>query len=515
MANHLNRRQFIAGAAAGGPLLAAAAARPGPYIGAAREFLDTMIDKGTDRYGSKNTPMFCLCLDPEKHMPAKAPEKVDWEYRRSFEYLFRDYGYYWKSHLHSANLIYDQGAIRALYLLSDVDRNPKYARAADAYVDFFLNHMVSEQTGHFGWGEHIFYNVFTDYMIGGAFTVRNNRNFSFNHELDRWTTIYDLTWPKSRDKTLAEIEAIYQYKIHDYDTYINNRHSDYFEGRHTADTLTFVKHSGLFVHAFTFAYVQTQDPKYRDWAIKMAGLFWGYRDPGTNLVRGCVQRKDEAVAPEELALLAQFLLRAHQWHPEEIYLERACAYLRGYQKYFKADDQGHYRASVGPDGVDRKPGQFSQYWEGPLRMAKAAALAYSLSRDPMLLELSDDIVMHVMPEMKFDTVIQRSLVSDEVEARGVAISTLLDLYEITADRKYLAKAKELADDAIRRYLYRGLFVSTMQLYPEGDKSVHIKVYDGRTAAGLLAQNFIRLQRHSDDTDAGRFHKADKLDRTYD
>ena len=123
--------------------------------------------------------------------------------------------------------------------------------------------------------------------------------------------------------------------------------------------------------------------------------------------------------------------------------------------------------------------------------------------------------MHVMPEMKFDTVIQRSLVSDEVEARGVAVSTLLDLYEITADRKYLAKAEELADDAIRRYLYRGLFVSTMQLYPEGDKSVHIKVYDGRTAAGLLAQNLIRLQRHSDDTDAGRFQKADKLDRVYD
>src|SRR5581483_8091380 len=97
-------------------------------------------------------------------------------------------------------------------------------------------------------------------------------------------------------KTLAEIDAIYEYKIHDPETFLNNRHSDYYAGRVTSDTLTFVKHSGLFAHAFTFAHVQTGEPKYLAWARKAADLFWGYRDPRTNLVRGCVQRKDEPVA---------------------------------------------------------------------------------------------------------------------------------------------------------------------------------------------------------------------------
>ena len=91
-----------------------------------------MITKGTDRFGRKQTPVFCLALDPETYTPPKAPEKVDWEYRRDFEHLYRDFGYYWKSHLHSSNLIYDQGTIRALYAATEASGDAKYARAADA-----------------------------------------------------------------------------------------------------------------------------------------------------------------------------------------------------------------------------------------------------------------------------------------------------------------------------------------------------------------------------------------------
>src|SRR5581483_2360443 len=105
----------------------------------------------------------------------------------------------------------------------------------------------------------------------------------------------DLTRGQSAHKTRTELDSIYEYKIHDPQTLINNRPSAYYSGRQTHDTLTFVKHSGLFVHAFTFAYSKTKEPKYRDWAMKATDLFWGYRDPNTNLVRSCVQRKDEPV----------------------------------------------------------------------------------------------------------------------------------------------------------------------------------------------------------------------------
>ena len=136
---NLGRRELLGAALAGGalPFTAAAAETKGRFLDSARQFLDTLTEKGTDRYGKKHTPLFCLSLDPETHAPPKPPEKVDMQYARSFEYLFRDYGYYWKSHLHSAGPIYDQGTIRALYAMSDATGGPKYRRAADAFLDFF------------------------------------------------------------------------------------------------------------------------------------------------------------------------------------------------------------------------------------------------------------------------------------------------------------------------------------------------------------------------------------------
>jgi len=50
--------------------------------------------------------------------------------RRNFEHLYRDFGYYWKSHLHSSDLIYDQGTIRALHAATEATGDKKYARAA-------------------------------------------------------------------------------------------------------------------------------------------------------------------------------------------------------------------------------------------------------------------------------------------------------------------------------------------------------------------------------------------------
>jgi hypothetical protein len=487
------------------------------YLAAVVEFLGTLIEKGTDRYGKKHTPLLCLALDPETYSPPKPPRKVDREYAINFEYLNRDFGYYWQSHMHGSDLIYDQGTIRALYAATEVTGDAKYGKAADAYLDFFLENMVSEQTGIFGWGEHIFWNVYLDHLIGGCFRTSGRHSFFYGHELEQWTTIYDVLWDKDPEKTRVEIEAIYDYKVHDYDTFICNRHSDYYSGR-CADLLTFIKHTGLFTHAFAFLNSKTGDPKYLGWAKKMSDVFWNIRDPKTNLIRGCVERnepQDQFVTASGLALLALFLMRAYQWSPDDGMLDKAHAYLKAYDKYCRADDEGNFRAAVRTDGVDTKPGEFETYSEGPIRIAKAAALAYSLTRDSAMLGLADAVVGNLTPEMTFDTLVERSLISDEVEARAGGLSAAIDLYEITGEPKYLAKARALADDAISRFMYKGLFVSTMKLYPEGDTSARTRVYDARTGAGWLALNLIRLQRDLDATDAGTFRKFDALERIYD
>ena len=130
-------------------------------------------------------------------------------------------------------------------------------------------------------------------------------------------------------------------------------------------------------------------------------------------------------------------------------------------------------------------------------MAKAAVLAHSLTGNQSALELATLIVDNLTPDMAFKTVIIRSLISDEVESRTCSISTALDLYEVTGNQQHLRKAQLLADDAIRKFQYRGLYVSSMQLFPEGDKTVRTKVYDGRSGAGWLALNLVRLQRDTE------------------
>ena len=485
------------------------------YLSAAREFLETLIDKGTDRYGKKETPVFCLSLDPETYSPPLPPEKIDRKYAIEFEKLYREFGHYWKSHIHGSNLIYDQGTIRALYGLTGVTGEPQFAKAADAYLDFFFENMVSEQTGIFGWGEHIFYNVYLDHIIGGCFRQAGWHQYFYGHELERWTTIYDVMWEKNPEKTQTEIDAIYDYKIHDPELFVCNRHSDYFGGR-TDDVYTFIKHTGLFVHAFAFAYSKTGEEKYLNWAKRMSDVFWNIRNPETNLLRGCVQRDEEVSTNSSgMAQIALFLMRAYQWMPEPSLLEKAHAYMKAYYKYFKADDKGNFRADVHLDGTDLKPGEFAEYWEGPIRMAKSAILAYSLTGDEDMLELAKIVVDDITPDTLFDTDIERSLISDEVEVRGFTLSTTIDLYEITGDAKYLAKAQALADDAIARYLYKGLFVSSIKIMRDGQIASRSKVYDARSGAGWLALNMIRLQRDSDATQAGTFEKFSELEKIYD
>ena len=68
MTSDVNRRRFLA-ATLSLPLLGPAKAPEGPYFTGARQFLDTMITKGVDRFGRTPTPVFCLALDPETYTP--------------------------------------------------------------------------------------------------------------------------------------------------------------------------------------------------------------------------------------------------------------------------------------------------------------------------------------------------------------------------------------------------------------------------------------------------------------
>jgi hypothetical protein len=95
---------------------------------------------------------------------------------------------------------------------------------------------------------------------------------------------HDLFWSE-RGETLAEIDAV-QYKIHDPQTFIGNRHSDYYSVALPAAAAVH-QTLGLFARV-AFAYAKTHDGKYLE-GQKAADLFWGYRDQRTNLCGASAQ----------------------------------------------------------------------------------------------------------------------------------------------------------------------------------------------------------------------------------
>jgi len=110
------------------------------------------------------------------------------------------------------------------------------------------------------------------------------------------------------------------------------------------------------------------------------------------------------------------------------------------RKIFQDLRKGVYKEEVSTDGTDRKPGKLAPVWEAPIRIAKAAALAHSITRDADFWRWRDGIMARVTQEMTVASVVQRSLVSDELEARSCAVSAAIDLYELTADRKHRQSA---------------------------------------------------------------------------
>ena len=124
------------------------------------ECLDTLTEYGTDRYGPERTAMLMSILDPATR---KSPENP----------LFLDtFAYYEEGRAHrramrGSNFWYDQATIRVMYRVSQITGNPKYAAAADAYIDAVFKHAVKDN-GLLVWGTHIFYDAYTDRPAGDA-----------------------------------------------------------------------------------------------------------------------------------------------------------------------------------------------------------------------------------------------------------------------------------------------------------------------------------------------------------
>ncbi|TVS14777.1 MAG: hypothetical protein EA424_18235 [Planctomycetaceae bacterium] len=340
------------------------------FLVAVRAFADAMIEHGRDRYGSVHSPMYAADLDletrqlPERRPPA--PPGAD------------DYGTQRYS-FGGSNLMWDILTLRAQYLLSEVTGQASYARAADDYLRFFVDHCPSSTTGLFPWGQHAFWKLRTEddprRLDDQRWRWYGEAGGGGAHEFESFTP----PWREMRKfgpETILEFaQGVFDWHIKCEKTFFFNRHGVLYDRRNpdqrppfpppigTRD-MAWERHAGLYMYTFAFAYQQTGEARYLEWARGLSDLYWNVRDPETDKTWPSIwMDADGGLIPDPrhttrnvLSQQPYWKLKAYRLAPEaeqaRVLRDRALAYLRAYCRTIDAATGQRTWNSANAQGVE-------------------------------------------------------------------------------------------------------------------------------------------------------------------
>ena len=445
--------------------------------------LETIIEKGTDRYGRIHTPLFMDIIDvytlnaPEK--PAVLDDRIRTE----------DRPHHGRRTAGGSNLWLDQPTLKTMYLYSEISGDPKYAQGADAYIDYVLKNCV-KSNGMIYWGSHSYWNGYTESLGGdGA------------HEtlikLADWENMYRIN-PQAVKK---EIDGFWKYHVQDKETGRTNRHDSPGSG-------DFAFSSGSFIIGFCFMYSITREQHYLDKAHILTEWHYSHRSKETGLIpespwgaeqgeKGNLYWNGEHMFTQVTGCYAAQLLRSFELTGDPVFRDRAIEYIKAYEKYgwdekarnyyamirfrdgkpvvaFDASRAAHERPFT-PIGYVNVWRTIMYTFEFPLVAAQASVYAYELSdkgngrHDPELLTIAKhwaevieknlppkqgrrfkDLMEIAMPELK-------KTGGTYAENYGRAISFFVQIYRATNDKHYLDVAESLAKEAVEKLYVNGLF----------------------------------------------------------
>ncbi|MCC6588951.1 MAG: hypothetical protein IT168_19800 [Bryobacterales bacterium] len=245
------------------PALLAAAEPADKYLSAARAFVDTLIEKGTDRYGAVHSPLFASMLDLDTMSLPGA--KLD-------ELLADVRGRQVRAIGHGlpeppagirpgdrapigANLEHDIMLLRSMYVLSEITGDARYSKHADAALRFWLMNCQSPATGLMASGEHMSWDFHHEKAYGDV------------HEVYRRFPFFENLYAIDPFRTLRIADGMWLAQIGNKKHGDFSRHaqwSEYNAGTGGAPDMGFPRHSGFYVWTYANAYAQSRDPKYID-----------------------------------------------------------------------------------------------------------------------------------------------------------------------------------------------------------------------------------------------------------
>lgn len=360
------------------------------FVALMRQHYDRVMAVGTDNYGSNTSGLWLASVDIHK---GGQPENPDPKVKRAYRQIHAPRG---------SNLYWDQPYVVAAVHLSRLTGDPRYQAAAERYVRDFLARCVSDKNGLFLWGNHLYYDVFTDKIVGFS---------GSHHEARPLSCAWKLFWGISPEKTERCIRSIGIQHVKDPQTGLFCRHASVTATEPPSGgdkgTHPFLESGGIIVESLGWLYAQTgrKDESLKERALRVARYSYSQRDEKTGLLRNqpVVKRWDYYASTTEVGLWAGCLLRSAEYTGAEEFRAMArdamAAYLR--YGYDAKAERFHGQLNVA-DGTPRKPerkdgageatiyqpGEYADLWEPlfpthnyPMSMAEACLTLWEQTRD--------------------------------------------------------------------------------------------------------------------------------------
>lgn len=425
----------------------------GGYVRLMQNHFSRVIDKGTDQYGPDHSGLWLASIDIIK---GGQPQQADPKVKRTYRQIHSPRG---------SNLYWDQPYVAAAHNLSRLTNDQRYRQAADRYVRDFLSRCVSVKNGLFLWGNHIYYDVFTDKTV----------SFSGGyHEARPLPCAWEIFWTVDRAKTERAIYALGELHIRDQKTGLFDRHASVDATRPPAGGeaggYPFLEAGGVIVESLAWLSAKTdhRDPMLCQRALAVARLSFSHKGEKTGLLRnqcGPNKRWDYHAATTEVGLWANCLLRSADYLQEKELADMAHQAVAAYLRYGYDERSGRFYGQLNvSDGMPRKPqrqagagdetiyqpGEYADLWEAlfpthnyPMCLAEACLTLYQRNREDQFKQAVQRFARFIAISTPANG--GKGAYADQY---GRCIHFLLRAADVMGEPKYFEQAKGLAREAV-------------------------------------------------------------------